>query len=422
MGRMTPRAAIAALVVVAACGGDDRAADAPSGPYARMVADAVPKIEKAVGLTFKTPPKVEKRSKDEVRQFLENKFNEESPAREIASLERAYKRLGMLPDSLALRTFMLELLAEQVVGYYDPATKILYIVDGAPNEMISVTVGHELIHALQDQYLDLDSIQKIEGDNDRQVAAQSVIEGQATYEQLQAMMGGGNIATQLPGGWDRMREVIRESQSSMPIFAGAPTLIQETLIFPYLSGAEFIRRFEGQRPGTVPFGDMPQSTEQVLHESSYFGTRDTPTAVVLPPLDGATLVYQNNLGEFETRLFLFQHLQDQAAAARGAAGWDGDRYALFSTNGGEGVAWITTWDSAVDSGEFFDLMDTAISKRFPGARPVASTVTTRTYSAGTRQLALTASEVMGRPVVLFVDAPAGARVDVLDVGKVQLRD
>ena len=63
-----------------------------------------------------------------------------------------------------------------------------------------------------------------------------------------------------------------------------------------------------------------------------------------------------------------------------------------------------------------------ISKRFPGARPVASTGTTRTYSAGTRQLALTASEVMGRPVVLFVDAPAGARVDVLDVGKVQLRD
>ena len=56
---------------------------------------------------------------------------------------------------------MLELLTEQVVGYYDPATKVLYVVDGAEPAMVNVTVTHELVHALQDQYLNLDSIQKI---------------------------------------------------------------------------------------------------------------------------------------------------------------------------------------------------------------------------------------------------------------------
>ena len=96
------------------------------------------------------------------------------------------------------------------------------------------------MHALQDQYISLDSIQKVRDDNDRQAAAQAVFEGQAVTSRSPAMLGGTNIAINLPGGWDRVRDMIRESQSSMPIFAAAPDVIQETLIFPYLSGAEFV--------------------------------------------------------------------------------------------------------------------------------------------------------------------------------------
>jgi len=47
--------------------------DKPSayaGPYGKQVADAVPRIEAATGLTFKTPPKVEVRSKEQVRAFV----------------------------------------------------------------------------------------------------------------------------------------------------------------------------------------------------------------------------------------------------------------------------------------------------------------------------------------------------------------
>ena len=45
--------------------------------------------------------------------------------------ETAYKLFGMLPDSMDLRKFLLAVLNEQVVGYYDPATKVLYVVEGA---------------------------------------------------------------------------------------------------------------------------------------------------------------------------------------------------------------------------------------------------------------------------------------------------
>ena len=127
---------------------------------------------------------------------------------------------------------------------------MLYIVDGSPKDPV-LTITHELVHALQDQYISLDSVQKVGGDNDRLSAAQSVFEGQAVYEQISIMLGGINIAINLPGGWDRIRDMIRENQASMPVFAAAPSVIQETLIFPYLSGAEFYRNYKERKPGTV---------------------------------------------------------------------------------------------------------------------------------------------------------------------------
>src|SRR5215212_3499060 len=335
-----------------------------AGPYGRQVADAVPRIESAIGLKFKTPPKVEVRSKEQVRAFVVQQFQEPKSLREFTGMEGAYKRLGMLPDSLDLKKFLVDLLTEQIVGYYDPKTKVLYVVSDAPTEAASITITHELIHALQDQYISLDSAQKLEAQNDRQSAGQAVFEGQAVYEQIAAMLGGNNVAVNLPGGWDRVRDMIRENQSSMPVFASAPVVIQETLIFPYLSGAEFVRNYKERNPGKQLYKDMPQSTEQILHPGAYFAKRDPPTDITLPPLSGVAPVYQNTIGEFETRLFLFQHLKDQNEAIRGATGWDGDRYAVVNTPQGQGIVWLTVWDSPVEAGEFFHMAGEAVESRF----------------------------------------------------------
>ncbi|HNV76515.1 MAG: hypothetical protein IT358_04770 [Gemmatimonadaceae bacterium] len=404
------------LLAIVACGEKK-----PKDPVAAKVADAIPQLEKSTGLTFKTPPKFEARTKEEVRAFLEKRFAEDMPDEELKGSERSYKRLGLLPDSLDLRKFMLALLTEQIAGYYDPATKVLYIVQGASDEMVSVTVSHELVHALQDQYLNLDSLQKVKRRNDRQLAAQSVIEGQATFEQLASMLGSGTMVANLPGGWDRVRTLIRENNSTMPIFSSAPTLVQETLLFPYLSGAEFIRYFKEKRAGKSVFESMPVSTEQVMHDDRFFVNRDDPTVVTLPAPTGK-VVYENDLGEFETRLFLYEHLKDRDAAYRGAAGWDGDRYVLFDTPKGEGLAWVTVWDTSVDAAEFFDLIDTSILKRFGNVKPAEASQMTRVYSARGRTIAVTAGDVDGRPVVLYVDVPAGASIKVLDLSKVTLEE
>ena len=415
--RSTATAAAGLLSLVSAC---ESQKPKYEGPYAAEVAQAVPMIEKAVGLKFKSPPKVEMRTKAQVREFVLKQFTEPQAVKDIAGQEAAYKRLGMIPDTLKLQPFLTNLLEEQIVGYYDPHTKVLYVVEGAAKDIANITITHELVHALQDQYISMDSVQKIRDDNDRLSAAQSVFEGQAVYEQISIMLGGSNIAINLPGGWDRIRELIRESQASMPIFAGAPRVIQETLIFPYLSGAEFYRNYKERKPGTVIYNDMPASTEQIIHPAAFFVNRDAPTRVTLGPLTNATDTYENDLGEFETRLFLFEHLKDQNEAVRGASGWDGDRYAVVNTPQGPGIVWLTVWDSPVEAGEFFDLAGQEIEKRFDTKAGASTNKSVKSYSAGDRSLQLTATEVQGRPVVIYVDVPKGANTSIVQPAQVRL--
>jgi len=206
--RLITRAAISCFALTSAAACREKTASY-AGPYGKQVAEAVPRIEAAVGLKFKSPPRVEARSKEQVREFVTQQFRDPQSLREFNGIEAAYKLFGMVPDTMNLKKFLVDLLTEQIIGYYDPKTKVLYIVNGSPKEAAEITINHELVHALQDQYISLDSTQKIEGQNDRQSAAQAVFEGQAVYEQIAAMLGGNNVAVNLPGGWDRVRETIR---------------------------------------------------------------------------------------------------------------------------------------------------------------------------------------------------------------------
>ena len=379
-----------------------------SGPSQSEVADAVKRVEHAVGLKFKTPPRVETKTKPQLRTFLDQQFATSRAAHDVAGTESAYKLLGMIPDSMNLMTEMKTLLAEQVIGFYDPKTKVLYVMDSAPKAAIDLVLTHELVHALQDQYINLDSIQSTEGDNDRSSAADAIIEGQAFYDQMVAAAGSANFIAAMPGGWDALRETIRDNKTAMPAIANAPMVLQETLLFPYLSGAEFMHDFEAREPGKQPYSDMPVSTTQILHPlTDFFGKRNWPTRVVLPPPPhGLAVQYDDNLGEFETRLFLFQHLNDQAAAIRGATGWAGDHYEVVGLPGGPGLAWVTIWDSPVSAAQFRDLLQQAIAQQY-GAHPK-------------RAISVSAVEIAGRPAVIYEDKPAGAGGRLVDPAAVKL--
>jgi hypothetical protein len=409
--------AIVALSLVAA--GCDRRRGAVD-PIGLKMEQAIPRIERTTRLKFKTPPKHEVRSREQVREFLLRKFDESTPAEELRGQEEAYKAFGMIPDTLQLRSFLIDLLTEQILGYYDPETKVLYIVKDAPADLAGVTVTHELVHALQDQYVNLDSIQKTKGDSDRQGAAQAMLEGHAMWIQMQDMLDGADIAARIPGGWDQIRQQIREGQSAMPRFSAAPMAIQESLIFPYLSGAEFVRRYDTRRDPRTPLEVIPASTEQILNEEAFFGAKpDLPLRVTLPGRAAAG-EYEEIMGEFGTRLFLYQHSKDNRSAVDGAHGWGGDRYRVVKTPKGRGVIWATAWDTPLDAAQFVDALGQAILRRYNAGGASISRTGVRTYSGRAREIIVTPREVDGRSIVLMVDVPAGTPTALVDVARIRV--
>ncbi|HYD54804.1 MAG TPA: hypothetical protein VEA99_19375 [Gemmatimonadaceae bacterium] len=388
---------------------------------AREVRERVPQVEQATGLKFRQPPKVEARSRAQVREFVLRKFDEEQPAQELAGEEQAYKLLGLIPDTMNLRAFITDLLTEQIVGFYDPTTKVLYVVEGGDADQRGVVITHELVHALQDQYVNLDSIMRATGDADRTSAAQALIEGHATYEQIRLMLGKNGFASGL-GGWQQVREMIRENQASTPVFASAPVLIQESILFPYLTGADFVHRYKQQRGDTAnPLARFPQSSEQLLHTSAFLGDSiDRPTRVVLPAPTGGTRAHESNLGEFGTRLFLYEHLSNITSATSAAMGWDGDRYVVVRTPRGNAIAWLTVWDSPLEAAEFGQQLERAVGRRYETGSPVAMTGNAKRWIVQNRAIVITPGEIGGRTVVLYIDAPAGTEGGLLELGKVRL--
>jgi len=274
------------------------------------------------------------------------------------------------------------------------------------------------VHALQDQYVNLDSLEHLTGDDDRAAAAQAVIEGQATYESMYIASGGGNnIAAQFPGGWDSMRQSIREAVKTQPAFSSMPRALQEQMLFPYLNGADFARRFKGHYDRKAePFDSLPATTEQLMHDAAFFGKKDVPSEITLPAIPGT--FEQNTMGEFGSRVFIYGHTRVEDLSIRASNGWDGDRYVIAKTPGGNALVWVSVWDTRQDAIEFIDALNQVIRQRFNRVPRV--TGGRRHYEAEKRTIDIDVREVDGRPVVLYVDVPAGQSTNLVDFSKVKV--
>jgi hypothetical protein len=280
-------------------------------------------------------------------------------------------------------------LTEQVAGYYDADSAALYIPTDIDPAQARLVISHELVHALQGQYVNLDSLIQQRRQNDRRAAAQAILEGQATLAQILVLMPEQKVES-LPNFWE-LRNALGTQQAQMAIFSQAPLWLRERLIFPYLAGAEFVRRFEHAHPGKQPFGAlMPVSTEQILHDDRYeAGDRPTELAFVTPAPD--TIRYDDDLGEFETRLLLEQLLGSEAQAIHLSTGWDGDRYAVMGP-GADVLVWYSVWDDAAAADRFARGLKAAWGTRVRAGPAVRRWEIVR--------LALT-----GLPAVRLVDAP-----------------
>ena len=256
---------------------------------------------------------------------------------------------------LDLFNLYVDLLTERVLGYYDPETKELYIVNDEPelSALGEMTVAHEMVHALQDQHTNLLALSDDEVDGDRALAHSALIEGDAEVTATRYILEYFDRA-------QLMDLAIESGGASSDVLDSAPAYVRDSLYFPYIQGVEFatqlyqIRGVDGQ---TAALADPPSSSEQILHPEKYLDERDEPLTVVIQDLEpilgnGWKQARADTIGEFDLRVLLRENGAQDAEGA--AAGWGGGQYSLYSGPAASDalVAVTVEWDTDADAGEF----------------------------------------------------------------------
>lgn len=339
---MRKLAVVGTLVLLAACRGEPRASSEDQA-LARTIDSLIPGVEQATGLTFKRHPRARMVDRSEVTAYLLQNLDKEYGSDRGRHLLRSYQLFGLLPDTVDLKSLLVSVLTEQVAGYYDPDSGAFFGVRGGNSAVFNTTVAHELVHALQHDYVRLDSVEQDLSDADRRLAAHSVLEGQATLAMMRMNPQVGDRALTVEF-WDEVREQTRMQAAQMPQISAAPRLIREALTFPYFAGAEYMRWWMTTHPaGEQPYGAaMPQSSEEILApERVARGDK----RVYVTFVGGDSAVYGDLLGAMEIRVLLAQARGQEGLADPAVLGWGGDRFELYDTPKGEALVWIIVFDS-----------------------------------------------------------------------------
>jgi hypothetical protein len=279
---------------------------------------------------------------------------------------------GVLPPDYDLRRLFLDLLEEQVSAYYDPRGKVMVVGDWLPPEQQRVALAHELVHALQDREIPLDTfVAPDPGHGDRQLARQALIEGEAVALGFDLMLKSQGMDISRLADLSMAQGQIVTSAGG-PVLAQAPKFLRDLLMFPYLEGLGFAYQFRKRHPWSDMSGvyrDPPRSTTQILHPEKYLDTREEPLAVAIPDLSrllpGSRLVSDDDLGEFALGAVLALHLGD-AEGLRAAVGWRGDHYRIWEDEAGRFVIVyrVVTADGQVATALAADLR-ASVEKRHP---------------------------------------------------------
>ena len=293
------------------------AATAKPKDLAKVADEVAKEVEALRGLTFKQP--VEKRSctPQEAIAYVKREIQEQTPPERIAKIQAFLRTVGLLPPDCDLKKTLLDLLEEQVGGYYDTKTKALYLVERGekmPDLVARIMIAHELTHALDDQHVGLEGFLKqlLGQSEDLDLVAASVTEGSATSLMTQYMM-----RAQLSGrhNMSELQTYALQEAERSKVFANAPRYFS-TMLGTYLCGMTFLTKGnllaaalgDNRAVGTnlmAAAKDPPTSTEQILHPEKYWdpAKRDDPVVVAdaaaagMLRKPGRWVVHTNTVGE-----------------------------------------------------------------------------------------------------------------------------
>ncbi len=401
------------------------------------------KMEELRGLEFKYEVKLGIKTRSQLKAFLTDSIEKEMPDEKIRDIQKAYVKLGLLPEGLDLKKTFLDMLTSQVAGFYNPRTKRLFVIDrstdegGAPEpknrmqkmmemgmkmlglSMDDIVTAHELTHALQDQHFGLERIEKTAAGNDDRIAAiKCVFEGDAVAAQMEFIYDKAPFAR---GMQNRMGNLEAMGGAGNPAMQDLPAILRIPLVYPYVGGPKLVQavREKGGWPAVNRmFTDPPLSTEQVLHLEKYLEERDDPVFIdfenvkTLGPA-GWRLLESNSLGELGTRILMDEFLSEQEARDA-AAGWDGDRFGAYGRGDEVFIFWYSTWDDDAEAREFARSYIEVLKEKY-GYAPDESPNLRPSFDLNINKNGQTARlSVRGRDVVVLEGHPSGSSQEMLD--------
>ncbi len=313
-------------------------------------------------------------SRDQLEKRMLEDFEEENPEEELGDAEEIMEMLGFIDPDLDLKEFYIDLLTEQIAGFYDPEDDGLYLISEEQESMSVMdryTLSHEFVHYLQDANFDLmrppfhdPEDAEVKTDDDTSFAATCLVEGDA-------MIASEFWLTEYVDVSEMLEMQLESGEYSSEVLDSAPEYIRDGLLFPYEEGTEFVRYIHkkgGFSAVDAAFSNPPTTTEQIYHPEKYLeGERAVEVRLedLVPTLgEGFELDYENVLGEFDVYELLKPYMRENAAT-RAAEGWGGNRYQYYGNEAGDKLlVQEYAWDSEKDAQEFVSAYLDYVQGRF----------------------------------------------------------
>jgi hypothetical protein len=360
-------------------------------------------------LAFHKVVPAERQSRDDFAKVVRRELDKELPRAESARISKALFHTGFLVDEIDLGDAMALAVTSQAAAYYDPDSGKFFAVSLSSDlSWLEIMTAHELTHGLQDQHFDLRKYYgerpRVELSEDAINARRFIVEGEATFVMFlhaaaleaevweaeplakQISFTLGLLAGQM--SWQQLVDSSKKQAGSiegvdaeqLEALDKIPPFVLVPMLESYLGGAVTVATIYadgGWKAVSDLYANPPSSTEQVLHPDKLIGKRDEPQAVTLPSLAAAhgEPLIDETLGELGWRVFL--ETWKVGDAKRAAAGWDGDRLAVYKTPAGLVALAALIFDTARDAEEFARAYTESAARRHPGGAAAGNSIVKR---------------------------------------------
>ena len=211
-----------------------------------------------------------------------------------------------------------------VAGFYDPKTKVLFILDDEPNAEKERILAHELAHAFQDMWVDLAKVMRTPN-LDSFVAQKAVIEGQAEVAAKRVMES-------LPKDDDLGAQKLDGAGIEM----GSHGL--DPINFSYVAGAAFVNATASREDpvGVKLLKAMPATSAAILNPKLY--EKNEPPVqgkIGFARLTGSRAYFEQTIGRAELSLLGKMHRMGDTLGE----GWRGDRLEVVQFVDEYAAAW-----------------------------------------------------------------------------------